>query len=89
MEIDYNDNNDDEEEEKKQKAKTVDKKAIKIPDSTLSKNVQDLISLICDVRQLNSAMMELEIDVKRMPLGNYQSSYAEVTFARQIVKTTD
>jgi hypothetical protein len=40
-----------------------------IPDSKLDKRVADLISLICDVRQMNAAMLELEIDVKRMPLG--------------------
>jgi poly [ADP-ribose] polymerase len=72
VEIDYNDTKSDEEEaeeEKKKKEEEKKKKQIKIPDSNLPKRVQQLISLICDVRQLNSAMMELEIDVKRMPLG--------------------
>eukprot|EP00668_Euglena_longa_P011997 GGOE01014420.1.p1 GENE.GGOE01014420.1~~GGOE01014420.1.p1 ORF type:complete len:938 (-),score=354.46 GGOE01014420.1:309-2801(-) len=35
----------------------------------LTKPVQDLISLICDTRMMNSCLMELEIDTKKMPLG--------------------
>eukprot|EP00667_Euglena_gracilis_P001885 EG_transcript_1886 len=35
----------------------------------LAKPVQDLISLICDTRMMNSCLLELEIDTKKMPLG--------------------
>jgi poly [ADP-ribose] polymerase len=42
---------------------------IKIPDSKLPPSVRDLISLICDIKNMKSVMMELEIDIKKMPLG--------------------
>eukprot|EP01116_Phalansterium_solitarium_P005995 TRINITY_DN18306_c0_g1_i1.p1 TRINITY_DN18306_c0_g1~~TRINITY_DN18306_c0_g1_i1.p1 ORF type:complete len:810 (+),score=221.49 TRINITY_DN18306_c0_g1_i1:227-2656(+) len=66
VEIDYNtkDDEDDEEEVKPKKAEMV-----KLPGSKIDKRVADLITLICNVRQMNEMLVELHIDVSKMPLG--------------------
>jgi poly [ADP-ribose] polymerase len=38
--------------------------------STLSKPVQELVQLVLDVERLSEAMLEFEIDLKKLPLGN-------------------
>lgn len=80
LEMDY-DNDDEKEQESKKvkflmnithwKVKVQISKAIKtdIPDSKLEKSVADLVELICDVKQYKEALVELEIDIKKMPLG--------------------
>jgi len=40
-----------------------------IPDSTLSKEVQHLVSLICDLSMMQQHMVEIGYDAKKMPLG--------------------
>ena len=39
------------------------------PDSTLEKRVQDLISLICDIKTMEQAVVEMEYDAEKAPLG--------------------
>eukprot|EP01114_Cavostelium_apophysatum_P017118 TRINITY_DN5010_c0_g1_i1.p1 TRINITY_DN5010_c0_g1~~TRINITY_DN5010_c0_g1_i1.p1 ORF type:complete len:839 (+),score=296.05 TRINITY_DN5010_c0_g1_i1:94-2610(+) len=70
VEIDYA--SEDEEEKKKAETKQLAKsapKTIKIPDSQLEQAVADLIELICDVKKMRDTLVEMEIDVKKMPLG--------------------
>lgn len=45
------------------------KKLAKIPDSTLAKPLQDLIQLICNVKMMEKALVQLEFDIEKMPLG--------------------
>ncbi|XP_023329193.1 poly [ADP-ribose] polymerase 2-like isoform X2 [Eurytemora carolleeae] len=40
-----------------------------VPDSTLEKRVQDLISLICDIKTMEQAVVEMEYDAEKAPLG--------------------
>jgi poly [ADP-ribose] polymerase len=35
----------------------------------LEKAVQDLIALICDIRQMEQTVVEMEYDTKKAPLG--------------------
>ena len=41
-----------------------------IPESTLDKRVQNLIGLICNVRAMEEALLEMKFDAKKNPLGN-------------------
>ncbi|CAI8024368.1 Poly [ADP-ribose] polymerase 1 [Geodia barretti] len=58
--------------------------------STLQPAVQDLVRLIFDVESMKRAMMEFEIDMKKMPLGKLsnrqmRSAYAVLTELQQEV----
>ena len=44
----------------------------------LPKATQDLINLICDTRMMNSCLMEMEIDTKKMPLGKLSKKTIKV-----------
>ena len=37
--------------------------------SKLDKSIRELIELICDMKQMNQSLMEMQIDIKKMPLG--------------------
>eukprot|EP00668_Euglena_longa_P029323 GGOE01036669.1.p1 GENE.GGOE01036669.1~~GGOE01036669.1.p1 ORF type:complete len:715 (+),score=259.95 GGOE01036669.1:85-2145(+) len=41
----------------------------KVPESKLDARVQSIISMITDTKMMTAAMAELEVDVKKMPLG--------------------
>ncbi|ESO83695.1 hypothetical protein LOTGIDRAFT_176953, partial [Lottia gigantea] len=41
----------------------------KYPDSTLKKPLQDLVELICDIKKMEEAVMEMKYDAKKAPLG--------------------
>jgi hypothetical protein len=42
---------------------------VQIPESTLDARVQDLVKLICNVQSMTDTLVELNFDVKKMPLG--------------------
>jgi len=42
---------------------------VKVPECKLHTRVQDIIKMISDVKMMTAAMAELEIDVKKMPIG--------------------
>ncbi|KAI8759281.1 poly [ADP-ribose] polymerase 2, partial [Biomphalaria glabrata] len=41
----------------------------KVPDSKLQKKLQDLIQLICDIKSMEEAVVEMKYDAKKAPLG--------------------
>ncbi|XP_053402809.1 poly [ADP-ribose] polymerase 2-like [Mercenaria mercenaria] len=41
----------------------------KVPDSKLDKSLQSLVELICDVKSMEEAVMEMQYDAKKAPLG--------------------
>ncbi|XP_060599923.1 poly [ADP-ribose] polymerase 2-like isoform X2 [Ruditapes philippinarum] len=41
----------------------------KVPDSKLDKRLQSLVDLICDVKSMEEAVMEMQYDAKKAPLG--------------------
>ncbi|QKF93721.1 polyADP-ribose polymerase with WGR domain [Fadolivirus algeromassiliense] len=45
-----------------------------IPDSKLDKRVQDLIKMLSDVNMMQNALVNLEIDTKKLPLGKIKQS---------------
>ncbi len=45
------------------------KKEILLPDTKLSQEVSSLISLIYDIKNMKSIMIDMNFDVQRMPLG--------------------
>ncbi|KAK0056913.1 poly [ADP-ribose] polymerase 1 [Biomphalaria pfeifferi] len=60
--------------------------------STLPKSVQNLICMIFDVESMIKAMMEFEIDMKKMPLGKLskrqiQSAYSILTELQKLIET--
>jgi len=40
-----------------------------VPESSLAQSVQDLVSLICNIQTMEQAVMEMEYDTKKAPLG--------------------
>ncbi|NP_001191521.1 poly-(ADP-ribose) polymerase I [Aplysia californica] len=59
--------------------------------SSLPKNVQDLICMIFDVESMKKAMLEFEIDMKKMPLGKLskrqiQSAYSVLTELQRFIE---
>ncbi|KAH3844594.1 poly [ADP-ribose] polymerase 1-like [Dreissena polymorpha] len=61
--------------------------------SKLPKSVQDLVCMIFDVESMKKAMLEFEIDLKKMPLGKLskkqiQSAYGVLTEAQKLVEET-
>lgn len=59
--------------------------------SKLAKEIQDLIRIIFDVDSMKKAMLEFEIDLKKMPLGKLskkqiQSAYRVLTELQQLVE---
>lgn len=46
----------------------------KIPDSSLDPDVQDLITMLSDLKMMNSLMVALDIDTQKMPLGKLNTS---------------
>lgn len=80
LEIDYGDDEDD--------VKKID---ITSSTSKLHKSVQDLIRLIFDVESMKKAMLEFEIDLKKMPLGKLskrqiESAYSILTELTQLME---
>lgn len=52
-----------------------------LPSSTLSKPVQDLLTRIGDLKMMNEALVRLEIDTKKMPLGKIDQSQLDLARA--------
>ncbi|GFO48668.1 poly [ADP-ribose] polymerase [Plakobranchus ocellatus] len=81
LEIDYG--QDDEEVKKLDLANSTSK---------LPKQVQEIIRMIFDVESMKKAMMEFEIDMKKMPLGKLskrqiQSAYSILTELQKLIDT--
>lgn len=49
-------------------------KQVKIPDSKLDKRVQDLVTMMTDTKMLSGALVTLNIDTKKLPLGKIKQS---------------
>ena len=49
------------------KSEPLDKKPV--PESSLEQRVQDLITLICDIKTMEQSVVEMEYDTKKAPLG--------------------
>lgn len=47
----------------------------KVPNSKLEAKLQDLIKLICDVRLMEEAVVEMKYDAKKAPLGRIQAFF--------------
>ncbi|KAK7114291.1 hypothetical protein V1264_000374 [Littorina saxatilis] len=51
-----------------------------VPDSKLEKKTQDLINLICDVKSMEEAVVEMKYDAKKAPLGKLTTVYIVADF---------
>lgn len=54
------------------------KKTIQIPDSKLDKRVQDLVKMLTNTSEMEKAMVSLNIDTKKMPLGKIKASQLDL-----------
>ncbi|XP_071091568.1 poly [ADP-ribose] polymerase 2-like [Haliotis cracherodii] len=43
--------------------------SVKVPDCTLDTRLQDLVNLICDIKSMEEAVVEMKYDAKKAPLG--------------------
>ncbi|KAH9515507.1 Poly [ADP-ribose] polymerase 2 [Bulinus truncatus] len=67
LKMDYSADDKDQVDAPNLKEENVEKK--KMPDSKLDKKLQDLIQLICDVKSMEDAVVEMKYDAKKAPLG--------------------
>merc|ERR1719471_1146782 len=56
------------------------KLSIKDSKSKLDKAIQELVTLIFDIERMKSAMIELEIDLTKMPLGKLSKNQIETAY---------
>jgi len=63
------------------KKKREELKSLPIPDSKLDKRVQDLIELVCNVRAMEEALLEMKFDAKKNPLGKLSSAQIKAGYA--------
>ncbi|KAG1667338.1 Poly [ADP-ribose] polymerase 1 [Nymphon striatum] len=80
MEIDYGQDNEE-----------IQKLDVKESHSKLPKEIQDLVCLIFDVETMKKALVEYEIDLKKMPLGKIskrqiESAYKILTEVLEVIK---
>ena len=70
VEIDYaQDDNEELQKQLKEKEAELKKNEEKDSGEVLDERVKSLVSFICDIKEMRNAMIEMDIDVKRMPLG--------------------
>ncbi|CAF1189095.1 unnamed protein product [Rotaria sordida] len=86
VKLDYNPstskNNDENDENKKKRAAALEElKNRPIPESKLDKRVQDIIELICNVRLMEEALLEMKFDAKKNPLGKLSSAQIKAGYA--------
>ncbi|UJR15000.1 hypothetical protein I4U23_001977 [Adineta vaga] len=86
VQLDYNPStskkSEENEENKKKRADTMEElKSRPIPDSKLDKRVQNLIELVCNVRAMEEALLEMKFDAKKNPLGKLSSAQIKAGYA--------
>lgn len=54
------------------------KKTVQIPESKLDKRVQDLVTMLTNTSGMEQAMVSLNIDMKKMPLGKIKASQLDL-----------
>lgn len=59
--------------------------SVKIPDSKLDSRVQDLIKLICDLKMMKDAMLEVGYDADKLPLGKVRTTTTDNIHSRHPV----
>jgi len=69
IEIDYGAEAEVEEKKEKEPADSPKKDKKDLPGSTLDAKVQDVVKLIFDIKMMEHVMVEMEFDIKKMPLG--------------------
>jgi len=69
VKMDYSAGGSVDEPDSKPAAKVKSEKSKPAVESCLDKAVQDLISLICDIRTMEQSVIEMEYDTKKAPLG--------------------
>uniref|UniRef100_A0A0B7ABP7 Poly [ADP-ribose] polymerase n=1 Tax=Arion vulgaris TaxID=1028688 RepID=A0A0B7ABP7_9EUPU len=69
LKMDYSAKEDEDEVDTPEAKNKIENDEEKAPDSKLEKRVQELIQLICDVKSMEDAVMEMKYDAKKAPLG--------------------
>ncbi|KAH3770057.1 poly [ADP-ribose] polymerase 2-like [Dreissena polymorpha] len=57
------------------------KSNVKVPDSKLDKRLQSLIDLICDIKTMEEAVLEMQYDAKKAPLGKLTKDQIKAGYA--------
>ena len=56
-------------------------KKLPVPESKLDKRVQNLIELICNIRAMEEALLEMKFDARKNPLGKLSSIQIKAGYA--------
>ncbi|CAF3963271.1 unnamed protein product [Adineta steineri] len=86
VQLDYNPSTskkteENEENKKKREEALEEAKSRPIPESKLDKRVQNLIELVCNVRAMEEALLEMKFDAKKNPLGKLSSAQIKAGYA--------
>ncbi|CAM4783524.1 unnamed protein product [Rotaria magnacalcarata] len=86
VKLDYNPttsktSDESEENKKKREAALEELKSRPIPESKLDKRVQDLVELVCNIRLMEEALLEMKFDAKKNPLGKLSSVQIKAGYA--------
>ncbi|CAF2007593.1 unnamed protein product [Rotaria magnacalcarata] len=83
VQLDYNPSASDklDENNKKQLATVEQLKSLPLPECKLDKRIQNLIQLICNIRAMEEALLEMKFDARKNPLGKLSSKQIKAGYA--------
>ncbi|UJR31675.1 hypothetical protein I4U23_019156 [Adineta vaga] len=88
VQLDYNPSTSKDENHKKQLATFEQLKGLPVPESKLDKRLQNLIQLICNVRAMEEALLEMKFDASKNPLGKLSSTQIKAGYsALKVIET--
>ncbi|KAK6185449.1 hypothetical protein SNE40_007679 [Patella caerulea] len=83
--MDYNPKEEDEVDAPSLKTEKSD---TKYPDSKIDKPIQDLVNLICDIKSMEEAVIEMKYDAKKAPLGKLTAAQIKAGYsALKVIET--
>ncbi|CAF3705239.1 unnamed protein product [Adineta steineri] len=81
VQLDYNPSNKLDENNKTQLATIEQLKGLPVPESKLDQRIQNLIQLICNVRAMEEALLEMKFDARKNPLGKLSATQIKAGYS--------
>ncbi|CAF0734869.1 unnamed protein product [Adineta steineri] len=81
VQLDYNPSNKLDENNKTQLATIEQLKGLPVPESKLDPRIQNLIQLVCNVRAMEEALLEMKFDARKNPLGKLSSTQIKAGYS--------
>ncbi|CAF1048972.1 unnamed protein product [Adineta ricciae] len=81
VQLDYNPSTSKNEDKKKQLASIEQLKSLPVPECKLDQRLQNLIQLICNVRAMEEALLEMKFDARKNPLGKLSATQIKAGYS--------